>query len=175
MNATFLQMSLDASRSDIRGNARLDVPSYWLQETELMQMRLTEFLDDPPYAAWGLHAIRIASSNQMIGHVGFHSLPDAEYLHPYWPDAVELAYTTYPPYRRQGYAAEAVTGLLRWAASSALIRRFLLTVSACNVASRRLAEKLGFRVVERYRNDECLGEDLLYVLQGKRLEELVSA
>jgi RimJ/RimL family protein N-acetyltransferase len=174
MTTTFLQACLEASKKLCGASSDLDVPSYWLQETDLMQMRLAEFREDPAYAAWGLHAVRIAGAGPMIGHVGFHSLPDAEYLHPYWPDAVELAYTTYPPYRRLGYAAEAVAALLRWATRRARIRRFLLTVSASNRASRGLAGKLGFALTEQYRTADGSDEDqFLYVLQGESLDRLV--
>jgi [ribosomal protein S5]-alanine N-acetyltransferase len=174
MTTAFLQACLHAGSNALETASELDVPSDWLEETDLMEMRLAEFREDPAYAAWGLHAVRVAGSGNMIGHIGFHSLPDAEYLQPYWPDAVELAYTTYPHYRRLGYGSEAVTGLLRWATRAARIRRFLLTVSASNLASRGLAEKLGFVRAERYRNDDGAGEDhLLYVLQDRNLDELV--
>ena len=174
MTSSFLQACLEASRNPREPSSHLDVPPEWLEETDLMQMRLTEFSEDPAYAAWGLHAVRMAGAGPMIGHVGFHSLPDAEYLHPYWPDAVELGYTTYPPYRRLGYAAEAVSALLRWAARRAPIRRFLLTVSASNRASRGLAGKLGFALTEQYRVGDGADEDqFLYVLQGESLDRLV--
>jgi RimJ/RimL family protein N-acetyltransferase len=174
MTTTFLQACLEASRMHCGPSSELDVPLDWLEETDLMQMRLAEFREDPAYAGWGLHAVRIAGAGPMIGHVGFHSLPDAEYLHPYWPDAVELSYATYPPYRRLGYAAEAVAALLRWAARRARIRRFLLTVSASNRASRGLAGKLGFVLTEQYPIGDGADEDqLLYVLQGESLDQLV--
>jgi hypothetical protein len=74
----------------------------------------------------------------MIGHIGFHSLPNPDYLQPYWPDGVELAYAIYPRYRRCGYGYEATAAMLRWAAHNAYVRYFLLSVAAENTASRGL-------------------------------------
>ncbi len=51
----------------------------------------------------------------MIGHIGFHSRPDPAYLRDLAPGAVEIGYTVYASYRRNGYAYEAASGLMEWA------------------------------------------------------------
>ena len=150
----------------------LDVPGDWFDETDLIGARLTEFNAHPTYAKWGLRAVAISNSTTMIGHVGFHSLPNPEYLHPYWPDAIELAYTVYPQHRRNGHGFEAVSGLMHWALGCASIRRFLVSVAAENAASRALAAKLGFVKVEEYFDHESNQRHLVYVLQGAGLSRL---
>jgi ribosomal-protein-alanine N-acetyltransferase len=150
----------------------LDVPGDWFDETDLIGARLTEFNDHPAYAKWGLRAVAIADSRTMIGHVGFHSLPNPDYLHPYWPDAIELAYTVYPQHRRTGHGFEAVSGLMRWALGCASIRRFLVSIAAENAASRALAAKLGFVKAEEYVDYESNQRHLVFVLQGDELSRL---
>ena len=165
MPANFLEACLHRDQDRAQALIGLSVPCDWLDENALIEARLAEFRADPAYAIWGLRAIAIAASRVMIGHVGFHSLPNPNYLHPYWPDAIELAYTVYPRYRRMGHAFEAVAALLHWAAGTASIRHFLVSVAAENVASRGLARKLGFVKVEEYIDDESRQTHMLYALR----------
>lgn len=168
----FLEASLRSNRRSAQAALGLRVPDEWLAETDLIGVWLAEFRAHPAYRHWGLRAVGLAASHDMIGHVGFHSLPDPDYLQPYWPYGVELAYTIYPPYRRRGYGFEATRGLLRWAAGTADLRRFVLSVAGENIASRRLAEKLGFAKVSAHRDDEDSLE-YLYVLQGEAMARLL--
>jgi RimJ/RimL family protein N-acetyltransferase len=61
--------------------------------------------------------------------------------------------------------------MLQWAAATAYIRRFLISVSGMNTASRRLAEKLGFLRVSAYEDDD-FNIEYLYVLQGDAMARL---
>ncbi len=83
----------------------------------------------------------------MIGHIRFHSRPDAEYLHPFARDAVEFGYAVLEPYRRQGYATEAASGLMSWAEARHGVRRFVATVAPDNLPSLAVVKKLSFRKV----------------------------
>jgi RimJ/RimL family protein N-acetyltransferase len=162
----FLTACLRRDKAGADALIGLDVPHDWLDEADLIAARLGEFREDPAYGMWGLRAVAIAASRTMIGHVGFHSLPNPDYLHPYWPDAVELAYTVYPRYRRRGHGFEAVAALLHWAATMAPIRHFLVSIAEDNAPSRALARKLGFVKAEEYVDDESRQVHLLYVLRG---------
>jgi RimJ/RimL family protein N-acetyltransferase len=172
--ARFLEASLCSNRRSAQAYLGLHVPREWLAETDLIETWLAEFRADPTYCDWGLRAVGIAASRVMIGHVGFHSPPNPDYLQPYWPHGIELGYTIYPRYRRCGYGFEATRGLLRWAAGSADLRRFLLSISGENTASRRLAEKLGFVRASAHRDDEH-NLEYLYVLQGEAMARLLTA
>lgn len=145
----------------------LEVPADWFAETELIAQRCAEFEDDPAFGTWGLRAVCLRGAPPtMIGHVGFHSLPDARYLHPYWPHGIELAYTIYPQYRRMGHACEAVSGLIRWALRRAsTLHSVLASIEVGNRGSRALAEKLGFVQVEQYADAETYERYLLYLLR----------
>ena len=80
----------------------------------------------------------------MVGHIGFHTAPGAEYLRPYAPGGVEFGFTVFPAFRRQGYAREASRALMSWANQDYGVTRFVLTVGPDNVASQALAAQLGF-------------------------------
>jgi RimJ/RimL family protein N-acetyltransferase len=174
MSEPFLEACLRPDKREAEARIGLRLSRSWLDETDLIEMRLAEFRDDPAYSSWGLRAIGLAGRRVMIGHIGFHSLPNPDYLQPYWPDGVELAYTIYPRYRRCGYGYEATTGMLRWAAHTAHVGRFLLSIAAENAASRALAEKLGFVKAIEY-HDEQLNLEYVYVLDGKAMAKRVGA
>ena len=80
----------------------------------------------------------------MVGNIGFHTAPNAEYLRPYSPGGVEFGYTVEPPFRRQGYAREASLALMRWAHEEHNVTRFVVSIRPDNIASQALAAGLGF-------------------------------
>lgn len=109
--------------------------------------RLKQLRADPAVAPWLLRAMVDRASKTMIGRIGFHSPPrpdDLADLADVAPDAVELGYGVHAPFRRKGYAREAVIALMHWAYVHHDQRCFVLSVSAQNVASTALAEALGF-------------------------------
>ena len=83
----------------------------------------------------------------MIGFIGFHTLPGADYLNPYAPGSVEFGYTIFVDYRRKGYASEAAGALMDWATREHDVTRFVVSISPINKPSLRLAQKFGFRKV----------------------------
>jgi len=90
----------------------------------------------------------------MVGHIRFHSRPDAEYLHPFARDAVEFGYAVLEPYRRQGYATEAAHGAMGWAKGREGVKRFLTTVAPDNVPSLAMMKRLGFHKVGEHIDTE---------------------
>ena len=63
------------------------------------------------------------------------------------PRTAELGWILAKAYWGHGYAAEAARGLMDWAARRWGIRRFIAQCDAENVASRRVMEKLGMRLI----------------------------
>lgn len=170
MPLSFLEACRDRDRDRAESLIGLQVPDDWLGESELIQTQLVEFEEGAAYASWGVRAVGLTATRTMIGHVGFHSLPDPEYLQPYWPGGIELAYTVYPDHRRRGHGFEAVAALMYCALGCARIRRFLASVAASNLASRALARKLGFVKTVEHVDDESRQMELLYVLEGDALQ-----
>ena len=75
-------------------------------------------------------------SGVLIGGGGFKGPPDH--------GLVEIGYHVLAPYRRRGYAAEAVEALLGWAFSHSSVRAVVAETGPGNAPSRGLLEKLGF-------------------------------
>ena len=55
-----------------------------------------------------------------------------------------MGYTVFPRHQRQGYAHEAILGMMRWANEEHGITRFRISISPDNEPSLALAAKLGF-------------------------------
>lgn len=123
-------------------------------KTMPLAMRRDQLLADPSHQPWLLRAIVEHESNQMIGHVGFHTPPRPDYLSAVAPDAVELGYTIHAPLRRRGYATEAALALMHWAYATHDQRAFLLSISPDNVASTAMAKSLGFEPCGSHIDDE---------------------
>jgi ribosomal-protein-alanine N-acetyltransferase len=81
----------------------------------------------------------VSPEGKMMGHIEFFKT--VNYL-----DEVELSYQIYAPEQRgKGVATEAVQLLVRYLFESKRFNRIRLVIHPDNAASRRLAEKCGFR------------------------------
>lgn len=101
-------------------------------------------LKDPAYDPL-YHTIWIAIDREkrmVIADAKFKGEPDET-------GTVEIGYGTYPAFWRQGYMAEMVGGLLRWAGRQPGVRRVVADTNVENVASQRVLEKAGFRLFDR--------------------------
>jgi [ribosomal protein S5]-alanine N-acetyltransferase len=105
-----------------------------------LRYRLSQLDADPTIREWLGRLIVItdaAGERRAIGTIGFHGPPDER-------GRLEVGYRIEPPYRRQGYAREAVRALFDWAASAHGIHRFIASISPTNEPSLRLTAGLGF-------------------------------
>jgi RimJ/RimL family protein N-acetyltransferase len=81
----------------------------------------------------------VSPQDEILGHIEFFKT--VNYL-----DEFELSYQVYAPeHRGQGVATEAVNLLVRYLFESKQVNRIRLVIHPDNIASRRLAEKCGFR------------------------------
>ena len=123
-----------------------------------MTLRLAQMALDPTEQQWLLRAfIRRHPQAEMVGFGGFHGRPDAR-------GAAELGYTVFVEHRRQGYAREAVGGLMDWAKSTHGVRCFVCSISPTNKASLGLARGFGF-VQTGTQMDEVDGLELVLELE----------
>lgn len=166
MSAAFLAATVADRPAD--GLLGLTVPVAWLDELPLARRRLADLRDDPAYAPWSVRAIGLRSTDQMVGHIGFHTRPAPSYLATIAPGGVELGYTVYPAFRRRGYAREAIVALLAWARAQQGVVRFVVSVSPGNAASNALAASLGFVQVGSHM-DEIDGPEDILLLSGNAL------
>ena len=81
----------------------------------------------------------VSPGDEILGHIEFFKT--VNYL-----DEFELSYQVYAPeHRRKGIASEAVNLLVRYLFETKQVNRIRLVIHPDNLASRRLAEKCGFR------------------------------
>jgi [ribosomal protein S5]-alanine N-acetyltransferase len=174
MSPSFLEASLATeTRREAATRLGLSVPEDWFEEADLARLRLGNLRDDPSYQAWSLRALAEQATSRMVGHIGFHTRPAPEYLAAFAPRGVELGYTVYPPFRRLGYAREAIRGMIRWAHDAQGVSQFIVSIAPGNAPSMSLAAGLGFTPVGRH-EDEVDGEEIVLLLEGEALRRLLS-
>ena len=167
MSLQFLEATL--CQDPMRASALLGaaVPSGWPDIPDVLSMRAHQLVASPELAPWLLRAMRERSTGHFVGHIGFHTAPGPDYLDAYLPGGIELGYTVFAPYRRRGYAREAVIGLIRWAHQAHGVTRFVVSVGPHNHASQRLAASLGFVPIGRHVDEADGEEDVLGLDLGR--------
>lgn len=121
--------------------ARLPAP--WpppLNDVGSMTYFLQFILHHPDAVGWGawyIVARPSAADRVVIGNCGFKGKPTTEGM-------VELGYSLFPEFQGQGYATEAVSGLVRWAFAHPEVTRVAAETYPDHVKSMRVLEKNGF-------------------------------
>lgn len=163
-----IPMTPDFCRASIAGDLalaerliHLSLPQGWPDIPDILKLRLAQLDADPSLQPWLLRAIGLRESGAMVGHIGFHTAPRPEYLRPWCADGVELGFSVVTPYRRRGYAREAVLALMHWARGGHGVSSFVMTISPDNVASKALAAGLGFVKVGSHVDEVDGCEDIL--------------
>jgi RimJ/RimL family protein N-acetyltransferase len=157
----FLAAILDGRREEVGSEVRLELPPWWPDEHDarFLRLRLRQFAADPARAEWLPRAIVL--DGLLVGHIGFHGPPGVN--GPGKPGALEVGYTVFEPFRRRGFATEAVEGILGWARETHGVRHFVASVSPDNVPSLALVRGLGFRQTGTQWDEED-GEELVFEL-----------
>jgi len=108
---------------------------------DFLRYRLLQLDADPSIREWlgRLMVLTDATGErQVIGTIGFHGPPDDQ-------GRLEVGYRVEAPFRRQGFAREAVRAMFDWAASAHGVHRFIASVSPANEASLNLIAGFGFQ------------------------------
>lgn len=145
MDMAFLEACLAGSFEAAEAHSGLNLPQAWRDDLWLAQFRYNQALEDESRIAWLPLAIYDLESNTMVGHLNFHTPPNPDYLHSIAPDAIEFGYEVFPDYRQRGYASESIKALIDWLAQQDGISNLVLSITAENTASQRIAHKLGFK------------------------------
>lgn len=107
---------------------------------DFLRYRLAQVDADPSIRQWLGRLMILADAHgdrRAIGTIGFHGAPDEK-------GRLEVGYRVEAPYRRQGYAREAVSAMFDWAAETHGIHRFVASVSPTNMPSLQLIAGFGF-------------------------------
>lgn len=134
----------------------------WFEDSWVADLRLKQWKADPGYAPWSIRAICLRSSGTVIGHMNAHAVPELHTQDGESGSLVEIGYTIFAPWRRQGYAYEMVCGYAQFASTRGL-RWLRLSIAPGNEASLALARKLGVRMIGS-QIDEIDGPEDIYLL-----------
>lgn len=126
-----------------------------VEDRPFLEVQLRRIEQMPQGQAWMVRLIRLRRSGAVIGSIGFHGPPALL-------GRAEMGYTVFEPWRRHGYALEAVQALLDWATRQGAPSVFL-SIGPTNAASLAIARRLGFRQVGE-QMDEVDGRELVFEL-----------
>jgi ribosomal-protein-alanine N-acetyltransferase len=160
MSLAFMTASLDGRIAEAAALLNVSLPDDWpASVARTMRWRVEQLARDPSEQPWLLRAMvpRHDPTRPVIGHINFHAPPGRDG----W---VEIGYTVYEPWRRQGFGQEAAEALMDWAAREHQVTTFRASVGPCNAPSLALVRKLGFKHIGRQWDDED-GEELVFELQ----------
>jgi adenylate kinase len=125
------------------------------EDRPFLEVQLRRIEQMPQGQAWMVRLILLRRPGTVIGSIGFHGPPALL-------GRAEIGYTVFKPWRRQGFALEAVGALLEWAAGQGAPSVFL-SIGPGNAASLAIARRLGFRQVGE-QEDEVDGRELVFEL-----------
>jgi len=154
---------LDGRRAETEALLGARMPLEWpgraLVERAFLA-RLDEIRANPDHRLWGDRVVITREGEpRVIGSVIFHGGPDAR-------GAVEVAYGIEGESQRQGFGHEAVHAAVSWAFSEPYVQIVRASTFTWHAASRRILEKIGFRVVGTC--CDILGEMLEYEVERQK-------
>jgi len=161
LSPRFLDALLEDRRAEAESTLGLELPPDWPDGHDFgfLRLRRDQARADPAREEWLPRAI--AFDGRMVGHIGFHGPPGVN--GPKKANALEVGYTVFEPFRRRGYATEAVVAILDWARAEHGVRHFVASVSPGNEPSLALVRRLDFRQTGTQWDDED-GEELVFEL-----------
>ena len=161
LTPVFLRAMLEGDLAKAERVLGMPLPDGLGDSNDAFALRLEQLEVEPAFQSWSIRAISLQEPRRMIGHIGFHTGPDPEYLRQIAPGGVEFGFTVYPPFQRQGYAREASLALMDWAHQVHGVTRFVLSIRPDNTASQALAAKLGFVRIGSHMDEADGLEDIL--------------
>jgi RimJ/RimL family protein N-acetyltransferase len=156
----FLRASLAGELAAAEQLLGAALPAGWPDYPRVHRFRLSQLEADPTLLRWLMRGMVLRSERRLIGHIGFHTAPGAEYLGVLAPGGVEFGFDVFAPWRRQGFASEAAEALMRWARTGHGVTRFVVSISPRNAPSLGLAAKFGFRRIGSHLDEEDGPEDI---------------
>jgi ribosomal-protein-alanine N-acetyltransferase len=119
-----------------------NLPQQWFAESWVYKTRYDQWLADPGFAPGSIRAIALKQTGRIVGNMNCHHKP-MSFIHLGKTSlAVEMGYTIFAPWQRQGIAFEAINGFRAWARTENL-ESIILSIQPANVASIALARKFG--------------------------------
>lgn len=142
----------------------VSLPDEWCDEAWVFKLRYDQWLKDSGYAPWSIRAIVHRDSRAVVGTINAHHAPMPFIMNGQQTAGVEIGYTIFESFRRQGYASEAITAYTAWAGQEHGVSTFVLSIAPDNAASLSLARKLGAEQIGREMHEKN-GEQLIHAFQ----------
>src|SRR5262249_27813773 len=124
-----------ASRFESTYNVRLENSAQMLRD--VISQTLAMHKTKPP-APWGGYIVVDSQSGVVIGTCAFTNQPDPN-------GTVEIAYFTFPEYKRRGYATAMAKSLIKIAWSSPIVKEVIANTLPEPSASTRILEIVGMK------------------------------
>lgn len=132
-NALENQLQLQSSDWEIEpffeAETKDALENFWLPMTN------EYFLDFPWYTNW---EIVLTDENRSIGGIGLSGMPDQDGI-------TMVGYFLDKKYRQKGFASEALTTLIDWAATDFSLKTIIADTPVDNLASQNVLIKQGFK------------------------------
>lgn len=139
------------------------LPADLTDEAWVFKLRYEQWLADTSYAPWSIRAIVGRDNRTVVGTINAHHKPMPFIMNGQQTSGLELGYTIFEGFRRQGYATEAIEAYTSWAGQQG-VSTFILSIAPSNTASLGLARKLGAEQIGT-ENKEPHGEQLIHAFQ----------
>lgn len=121
-------------------------PHRHISETKSFLTAMKEARERGSDIAWA-----IVHGQQRVGMIGLHGI--TRVLRSWRVERAELGYWIGPPHQGQGFVTEAAREVLRFGFEELGLHKIVVNSVDENAASRRVIEKLGFRLVGERRDD----------------------
>ncbi len=140
------QLDVSEARALLAGRAHLERPwigGYPIEGTmiaaEAFLRAVASGVDPGPY---GMYQLIRRADRLVLGDIGFHAPPNPN-------GTVTVGYGLAPSARGEGYATEALRTMIDWALAQPDVRRVEADTAHSNLASQRVMERVGMRLVGR--------------------------
>lgn len=121
-----------------------------LQNAVLLDKRIDRYIDSGEKYGFGVSAMMLKSTGEMIGTAGLIHLEDS--------DDVEVGYAIKQDHWRRGLGYEAAMGWLKFGFEDRGLKRIVAIANPANTGSRRIMEKCGMKYDHTaiYYGNECV-------------------
>ncbi|MEX2016801.1 MAG: GNAT family N-acetyltransferase [Candidatus Hydrogenedentales bacterium] len=126
-------------------------------EREVAEAVIRDSVQTFAHTGIGQWLVTTAASGEVAGFFGLRAIEGT-------PADIELLYGFFPQFWGQGYAVEASRALIDYAFNTVRLPHLVVEMDEPNVASARVAEKLGARFIKRYSRNNL--PTLRYVLNA---------
>lgn len=152
LDFAFLDACLHERYAEAEALLGAPLPEAWREERQLVAWRWQQLRESPAYAPFVPRAMLLREGDgetlTMVGHIGFHDAPNAPAVRTRGANAIEVGYTVFAPWRRHGFAEEALRAMCAWCVREHAVTTVVASVAPDNTASQALVAKLGFVKVD---------------------------